>query len=587
VHFSRETTNTQAHRRLQPVHDAHTQEAVVTAGAELSSRRSSRLLTRPWRLLAVFGPATMLLLVGILTLLSIQRTRAARESARHVDALFTALDTLYTDLLDAETAQRGYVITGIPGYLGPYKRSTSQTDADVAAIRRLIKGSDATRVDSLQSLVTEKRAQLANTIAVRRDHGFDSAAIVVRTDSGKRTMDAIRAVLGEIVADEHRVSAQRIGLAERDAEITETVLGIGTVAAVVIALLLNAILARHATSEAAAARGLATQAQRLEAQQLALERQTRQLQEQAAQLTAANQILLATSANLQSEKGAREAALREAVAARQDAQRADATKTQFLTAMSHELRTPVNAIIGFVELLNLELAGPVTDAQRDHLNRIGKSGAHLRDLINDLLDLGRIEAGQLQFRLEQVPLFHIVHSVKEMVGRMYDAKGLTLDWPTVDRKLTIFADPARVQQILINVLTNAYKYTGTGGRVTVECTGPTASGGQRGGERLRESGSASIRISDTGCGIRAEDLATIFEPFVQLDRRAAQTTQRGVGLGLPIARTLARGMGGDLTVESVVGRGSTFTLTLPVEASPAAVVAGPLTPPARPEPHAA
>jgi signal transduction histidine kinase len=554
---------------------------VVTPGGVLSMRRSSRVLKPIWRTLAVFGPATLLLLVGILTYLSIQRTRTARASVRHMDAVFAALDSLYTDLLDAETAQRGYVITGSPAYLGLYTHASGQIDSDVGAIHSLVQGSDVqSRVDSVQSLVDAKRAEMARTIAVRRERGFDPAAVAVRTDSGKRTMDVIRSVLGQIVADEHRVSAQRIAIEERGAGLTETVLVVGTTISVITALLLNGMLTRLAVSEATAASDLATQAGRLQTQQAELERQTKQLQGQATQLVAANDILLATSVNLQSEKEARDIALRTAEDARRDALRADTAKTQFLTAMSHELRTPVNAILGFVELLNLGLAGPVTDTQREHLDRIGKSGSHLRELINDLLDLGRIEAGQLKFRFEQMPVFQILHNAKELVTSMFDSKGITLTWPRVDRELTVFADPSRVHQIMINVLTNAYKYTDSGGRVTVECAGPHAESEQRAlGDGAASGEMVSIRISDTGKGIAPQHLTSIFEAFVQLDRRAVQASKHGVGLGLPIARTLARGMGGDVMVESEVGRGSSFTLTLPVHASGAANTEGALTPP--------
>ena len=518
---------------------------VVTPGGELSSRRSSRLVKPIWRALAVFGPATMLLLVGILTYLSIQRARAARASVRHMDAVFAALDSLYTDLLNAETAQRSYVITGSSAYLDLYTRASSQIDSDVGAIGSLVQGSDVqSHVDSVQSLVDAKRAEMANTIAIRRDRGFDTAAVAIRSDSGKGRMDVIRSVLAQIVAEEHRVSAQRIALEERGAGLTETVLAVATALSVITALLLNGMLTRHAVSEATAARDLGAQADRLKTQQAELERQTNQLQGQATQLAAANDMLLATSVNLQSEKEARDIALRAAEDARRDALRADATKTQFLTAMSHELRTPVNAILGFVELLDLGLAGPLTDRQREHLNRIGKSGSHLRDLINDLLDLGRIEAGQLKFQPERLPVSHILHNAKEMVTSMFDSKGLTLTWPSVDRGLTVFADPARVHQVVINMLTNAYKYTDSGGRVTVECAGPHAGSEPR---DLRDGAASadmvSIRISDTGKGIPAEHLTSIFEPFVQLDRRAVQASKHGVGLGLPIARTLARGMG--------------------------------------------
>jgi signal transduction histidine kinase len=165
-----------------------------------------------------------------------------------------------------------------------------------------------------------------------------------------------------------------------------------------------------------------------------------------------------------------------------------------------------------------------------------------------------------------VTIEEIFRTVEGVVAGMFDAKGVTLKWPQGDAAITVYADPERVQQILVNLLTNACKFTSAGGTVAVDCRTRRFEDEPRpahAGEREV----VAIRVSDTGRGIGAEHLASIFEPFVQIDSHLTKASQRGVGLGLAIAHTLARQMGGDLTVESALGRGTSFTLTLPFVAS--------------------
>ncbi|GLC23789.1 hypothetical protein rosag_03020 [Roseisolibacter agri] len=255
-----------------------------------------------------------------------------------------------------------------------------------------------------------------------------------------------------------------------------------------------------------------------------------------------------------------DAALREAsqaaAAARDAAEAANAAKSQFLSTMSHELRTPLNAIGGYTELLSLGLRGPLTDAQRQDLERVRLANQHLMSLVTDILNFTRIDAGQIEFRPADVELATVVTELESLIGPQLAAKGIAFDHDacgpdTPDQPHVVRADPEKLRQILLNLLSNAVKFTESGGRVAIAC----ATDGDAKVTR--------VRVSDTGRGIPPEEHERIFEPFVQVDRHRTHESQQGVGLGLAISRELARGMGGDLTVESTAGAGSTFTLTLP------------------------
>jgi signal transduction histidine kinase len=281
----------------------------------------------------------------------------------------------------------------------------------------------------------------------------------------------------------------------------------------------------------------------LERQAVELEMSQQQLVEQAEELESQSEVLQTLNDALV-ERGEELERLRSVA---EDANRA---KSSFLAMMSHELRTPLNAIGGYVQLIEMGIHGPVTDAQVEALERISRSQRHLLRLINDVLNLARIEAGRVDYNLETFALREVAEAVLPMVEPQLVARRLRYD-VNVAPELTAYADREKVQQILLNLLSNASKFTPAGGHITID----SFSAGER-------NGPVYLRVHDTGVGIAADRLDRVFEPFVQVDDSHARRAE-GTGLGLAISRDLARGMGGDLRARSQEGVGSSFTLTLP------------------------
>ncbi|HEX2188438.1 MAG TPA: ATP-binding protein [Longimicrobiaceae bacterium] len=265
----------------------------------------------------------------------------------------------------------------------------------------------------------------------------------------------------------------------------------------------------------------------------ALEEQTAQLQEFATELEQTIDELV-----LQKE---------EAQAARRMAEEASRAKSEFLATMSHELRTPLNAIVGYADLLDAGVGGPLSEVQHVHLARLRRSADHLLQLIDEVLTFSRLEAGREPVRVEGVDLAEVARAAAELVEPAAAERGLRLRVHVPRGPVPGWTDPAKVRQILLNLLSNAVKFTERGEVLLA----------------LRvEASWVQIAVADTGIGILPEDQGRIFEPFTQVDgsrtRRAG-----GTGLGLSVSRGLAVLLGGELTVSSVPGEGSTFTLHLP------------------------
>jgi PAS domain S-box-containing protein len=279
----------------------------------------------------------------------------------------------------------------------------------------------------------------------------------------------------------------------------------------------------------------------LEQQAAEMEIQAMEMEETQHQMELANTELQVVNQRLEEKTAEVRLALREA-------EQANKAKSDFLATMSHELRTPLNAISGYAELLKMGIRGPINEAQRADLDRINRSQAHLLGIINDILKFAKLESGQLEVKIEEFPVGDAVRAAEELVRPQLESKKIRYENGHGDEAVTVRSDPDRFQQILLNLLANAAKFTPEGQSVTVSWEAK--------GDRVL------THVVDTGIGIPPDQVDRIFDPFVQVDASTTRESE-GVGLGLAIGRELARQMGGDVTVTSTLGKGSAFTLTLP------------------------
>ncbi len=272
------------------------------------------------------------------------------------------------------------------------------------------------------------------------------------------------------------------------------------------------------------------------------------LEEQAVELEQQSEEAQALTEELEAQTRELTAALRDLEQQTLEAETANKAKSEFLATMSHELRTPLNAIGGYVELLLLGIRGPLTPEQTADLERIKAGARHLLGLINDLLNYAKLDAGKVDYRIQRLSIEAAISETEGMILLQLESNGLRYVREDCGENTTVIADPEKLRQILLNLLSNASRFTLEGGTVTVSCES--------------QPGTVSVKVRDTGVGIPAEMIDQIFEPFVQVDRGLNRPGQ-GAGLGLAISRSLARGMGGDISVESQPGTGSIFSLRLP------------------------
>ena len=236
-------------------------------------------------------------------------------------------------------------------------------------------------------------------------------------------------------------------------------------------------------------------------------------------------------------------------ASKHESELASRAKSAFLGTMSHELRTPLNAIIGFSDLIrNMRQEDLTAERNEEYASQIAKAGRHMLDVISDILDISKIESGTFQLNVDTYPLDEIIEDSVPFVRERIAAKNQTLELRLAKKLPDVAVDARRVRQILINLLSNAHKFTPEGGRIQLVARG-------------NKDGGATIAVVDNGVGMTPEQMAVAVEPFGQIQSHLSRT-EEGTGLGLPIARGLARQHGGDLYVESEPGVGTTVVLTL-------------------------
>jgi PAS domain S-box-containing protein len=241
--------------------------------------------------------------------------------------------------------------------------------------------------------------------------------------------------------------------------------------------------------------------------------------------------------------------------ARKDAEAANRIKTELFARLSHEFRTPLHAVSGYLEILQQNIHGGLTNEQRRDVERIHQAQEHLMTLVNMILDFAKLEGGPIELAMAEIPIEETLRGAEALVAPQFAKKSITYTHRPGDPALTVFADREKVQQILLNLLANAMRFTPAGGAVDLDW-------------RV-ENDTLLVRVRDTGSGIPEDKTEQIFEPFVQL-RAPGSVPSGGTGLGLAISRDLARAMGGDVRVQSTVGLGSVFTILLPLRKHAAA-----------------
>ena len=262
------------------------------------------------------------------------------------------------------------------------------------------------------------------------------------------------------------------------------------------------------------------------------------LQKKALQLAAQNEELVARERELKEKT-------REAVEANQ-------LKSEFLGRISHELRTPLNPVIGFAELMLDEVPGPINEEQRQCLGDVLTAGKHLLDLVTEVLDISKIESGKTELHLKHLFLFEVTRSVKKAAISILKQRGQTLDIIVEEGLPRLFADESKLRQVLINLVTNAARFSPDGGNIRIEA--------------VKKDNRCQVSVIDNGSGIKEEDKKRIFEPFYRLDSPFTEE-QNGTGLGLVVVKRIVEKHGGEVRVESEYGKGSTFSFTVPVEPS--------------------
>jgi signal transduction histidine kinase/ActR/RegA family two-component response regulator len=443
------------------------------------------------------------------------------------------------DAVNAETGIRGYAATGDPLFLAPYNLTLTRIRAERSSLRvaaRIIGDVRLQRrVDATTGKVLVELAHLRSSISSGHTVTYLRSAL----ETEKTTMDLLRRQTAELVkAPTVELVAQRgriAGLQSTIGALTIAGLVVGILAGLAGIALFTSGISRRVVAAAANAEHLGM-GQPLEP----AARTGDELGRLASALDRAEALLATRATDL--------------TVARDEALVATRAKTAFLSHTSHELRTPLNSILGFTQLLGMS---DLTAEDHDSVQRILGAGHHLLALINELIDIARIESGDLNLSLESVAVVPLIEEISQLFVPLAAERSIVISHRSASPDLAVHADRQRLLQVLVNLLSNAVKYNSHAGAITISA-------------ESADQDEVGIVVSDTGPGMTETDLELAFVPFERL--QAGRMGTEGTGIGLPLARSLAEAMGGRLTAASVRGEGSAFTVTLPRAATRATVV---------------
>lgn len=545
-------------------------------------RRSSTVTMRAWGGFAII----VLLLLGAALAVTARLQAAGQARVAVVEAgdRIDRLNLLLRQLLDAEVGQRGYVIAGDPRFLTPYEVSVREVDGTLEAIDRDAAASrvEQRRVDRLRVLVAAKFAFINRTIELRRSRGLDAAAELVSGLEGKRLMDAIRVEIAAMVAFERAQLERRAEVLRAAERLTQQVIYASLIGALLLVLAIGLMLLRQLRER--------IQAQRNARQAATLMRVTLDNIGAAVLVTDADGEILSTNAELlrvvpeAATEPAPSALAAELAMARagkpflferpiasyevavvrgvplpngrflvsyldvSEARRAERVKSEFVTTVSHELRTPVTSIRGSLGMLAGPLAAGLSEKQRSLADIALRNADRLTLLVNDILDMEKLESGRMEFDIRRHDLNQLLRDAAETNRSYAEARGVVLTLGTLPRAVNVEVDAHRIQQVMANLISNAVKFSDEGGLVTLTAE--------------EADGWAKVQVQDRGPGVPDDFKDRIFERFAQAD--ASDTRAKaGTGLGLSIAKAIVERHGGRLWFESAPGD-TVFTFTVPL-----------------------
>ena len=436
-----------------------------------------------------------LAVVGAIAYSSVSRFADTTERATRTHVVLRSLEETFSLVTGAETGSRGFVITGDARYLEPYRNAELTAAARLESLGSLIADDprQGGRLEQLIPLVARRFAMLDESVRLRASGGFEDAASAARTGRARLVMDSIRAIVDSMSADETARLRERSTQERRSLARATRLIGVSFLAAVILGLLAAFFVSRD------------------------------------------------IDRRLRAEEEARRA--------KEVAEAASRAKSEFLAMMSHELRTPLNSVIGFSNVLLRNRTGNLRERDLLYLRRIRAGGQHLLSLINEVLDLSKIEAGRMQLDRAPVALDTLVEdTLASFEGQLRD-RPIALDAEIPEHLTPIMTDPAKLLQVLTNLIGNAIKFTERG-RVVVRVIADPAS-------RRPE----CVDVIDTGIGIPPERQQAIFDAFEQADSSTARQ-YGGTGLGLAVSKSLCDLLGYGLEVQSEPGVGSVFSVIL-------------------------